>query len=200
MERTQNLVKSIHSDLLLYVLLIAISISAPAISYSGVSLIYPDSSITANVNASPPITWSQGADYLVAQSNGFSGSFLTSDNAAAFTLTVSGLSGGTVTIDKLVNVIASSGVATFKLKISSSLSGSLTVPNSLKLRFWTGSNAPTVDGDAIAVLDLTATLGTETATAIPGNQTIFVQLVCTYATGTTGSSSVSMRPSNIILA
>ena len=195
--------KKIHSETYLYILLVAIAIMAPLVSYAGVSLIYPDSTITNNVNANPPITWAQGADYTLAQSNGFAGSFSTSNNAAAFTLTVSGLSGGTVTTDKLVNVVATSGVSTFKVKISTAQSVGLSpTPTTLKLRFWTGATAPTADGSAgvVAVLDLTSALNTETAATILGSQTVFVQIVCTFASSTSGSSSVSIQPSSIVLA
>ena len=61
---------------------------------------------TANVNVNPSITWVQGDDYSQAQGSGFAGSFSTSNKAAFFTLTISGLSGGTVTIDKLLNITA----------------------------------------------------------------------------------------------
>ena len=189
-------------EAILYILLIGIALLVPTISFAGVSLIYPDSTFTTDVNTSPPITWDQGNDYTLAQSLSFAGSFATSDNDAAFTLTVSGISGGTVTIDKLLNLTAASSVSTYKLKISSALAGTLTAPTTLKLRFWTGATAPTLDGDAQveAVLDLTAALDTETSTTITGNQVVYVQLICEYDSSTTGSSSVSIQPSSIALA
>jgi hypothetical protein len=162
-------------EAILYILLIGIALLVPTISFAGVSLIYPDSTFTTDVNTSPPITWDQGNDYTLAQSLSFAGSFATTDNDAAFTLTVSGLSGGTVTIDKLLNLTAASSVSTYKLKISSALAGSLSPsPTTLKLRFWTGATAPTSDGDAQveAVLDLEAALDTETSTTIAGNQVV----------------------------
>lgn len=131
---------------------------------------------------------------------GFAGSFTTTNNAASFTLTVSGLSGGTVTVDKLLNVVATSGIATYKIQITTALSGSLSpAPTTLKLRFWTGATAPQNDGDAgvITVLSLQSAQGTETAATIAGNQTVFVQLVYTLASATTGSSTVSIAPSSI---
>jgi hypothetical protein len=189
-------------ETILYILLIGIALLVPTISFAGVSLIYPDSTFTTDVNTSPPITWDQGNDYTLAQSLNFAGSFVTSDNDASFTLTVSGLSGGTVTIDKLLNLTAASSVSTYKLKISSALAGTLTAPTTLKLRLWTGATAPTSDGDGQveAVLDLTAVLDTETSTTIAGNQVVYVQLICEYASSTTGSSSVSIQPSSIALA
>lgn len=193
--------KDKKTEYILYAILVAISLISPLVSYAGVSLIYPSSTLTASVNTNPPITWAQGQDYSLAQSNGFAGSLSTSNNAASFTLTVSGLSGGTVTVDKLLNLTATSGVSTFKVKISSSITGTLSpAPTTLKLRFWTGSTAPTNDGDpgVAAVLDLMAALNTETS-AITGGQTLYVQLVCTYASGTTGSSNVSIQPSSIAL-
>ena len=186
-------------DALLYTIVVLISFLAPLVSYAGVSLIYTSSTITGNVNASPPITWTQGADYTQAQGAGFAGSFGTSDNAASFTITVSGLSGGSVTIDKLVNVVATSVVSTFKVEISTAKSGTLD-PTTFKLRFWTGATAPTGDGSAgvLGVLDLEAALGTATA-AMAGAQTIFVQLVYVLPSAASGTVSVSIQPSNIVL-
>lgn len=189
-------------ELILIALLATISVLAPMVSYAGVSLIYPSSQITNNVNTNPPIRWAQGQDYSSAQSNGFAGSFTATNNAASFTLTVSGLSGGTVTIDKLVNCTAGSGVSTFRIQISSALSGTLSpAPTTLKVRLWTGATAPTNDGDAqvAGVLDLTASQGTQTA-VISGNQVLFVQIICALGSSTTGSSSVSIQPSSITLA
>jgi hypothetical protein len=183
--------------------LIGIALLVPTISFAGVSLIYPDSTFTTDVNTSPPITWDQGNDYTLAQSLSFAGSFATTDNDASFTLTVSGLSGGTVTIDKLLNVTAASSVSTYKLKISSALTGSLSpTPTTLKLRLWTGATAPTSDGDAQveAVLDLTDVLNTETTDTIGGDQVVYVQLICEYGSSTSGTDSVSIQPSSIALA
>jgi hypothetical protein len=185
---------------LIYITLIGISISAPLVSYAGVSLIYPNSTMTSDVVSSPPITWTQGADYAAASALGFAGSFAQTNNAGSFTLTVSGLSGGTVTIDKLVNVVADSGVATYKIQITTALDGTLDPePTTLKLRFWTGGTAPTGDGSAgvITVLDLKSALDTETAATIAGDESVFVQLVYQLASSTTGSSTVSIAPSSI---
>ena len=97
---------------------------------------------------------------------------------------------------------AASSVSTYKLKISSALAGTLTAPTTLKLRLWTGATAPTSDvaGGVEAVLDLTAALDTETSATIDGDQVVYVQLICEYASSTTGSSSVSIQPSSIALA
>ena len=50
-------------EAILYILLIGIALLVPTISFAGVSLIYPDSTFTTDVNTSPPITWDQGDDY-----------------------------------------------------------------------------------------------------------------------------------------
>ena len=187
-------------EYVLFILLIGISIAAPLISYAGVSLIYPDSTISTDVNTNPPISWEQGTDYTLASSLGFAGSYSGTNNDASFTLTFSGLSGGTVTVDKLFNVVATSDVTTYKTKISSALAGTLTTPTTLKLRFWTGATPPTSDGEAITVLDLQSIVDTETVSNLSGDGTIFVQLVCEYQSGSTGSSSVSIQPSSIVLS
>ena len=59
--------------------------------------------------------------------------------------------------------------------------------------------APDGDAQVEAVLDLTAALDTETSTTISGSQTVYVQLICEYGTNTSGSSSVSIQPSSIVL-
>jgi hypothetical protein len=187
-------------DNLIYVILVCISITAPLVSYAGVSLIYPSSTATSNVNTSPPITWTQGTDYTTASGMGFAGSFTLTNNAASFTLTLSGLSGGTLTIDKLVNVEATPEISTYRIKITTALAGSLSpTPTTLKLRFWTGANAPTADDSVgvITVLDLKSILNTETAATIAGDQSVFVQLVYQLASGADGSSTVSIAPSSI---
>lgn len=193
-----NMRKLVSTEAVLSILLIAIAIAAPLLSYAGVSLIYPDSTITSNV-MTPPITWAQGDDYSEAATLGYAGSFALANSDSSFTVTVSGLSGGTVTIDKLLNCVADSGVTTFKVKISSALTGTLTSPTTLKLRFWTGATAPTADGSTgvQAVLDLTDVVDTETTATIAGDQTVFVQIVCELPTDSSGSSSVSIQPSSI---
>lgn len=195
--------RKLISEPIFYGLLIIISLLAPLASYASISLIYPNSMIASSVNASPPITWVQGHDYSKALSYGFAGSLATSNNAGSFAVTISGLSGGTVTIDDLLNCTATSSVSTYKIQIASALSGTLSpAPTTLKLRFWTGATAPTADGSSgvVAVLDLTATLNTETSTTISGSQTVYVQVVATYASAATGSSSVSIQPSSITMA
>lgn len=192
--------RRLSKDYVFYGLLIFISALAPLVSYAGVSLIYPGSTLTGGINTSPPITWDSGTDYAKASGLGFAGLFTTTNNAASFTLTVSGLSGGTVTVDKLLNVVATSGIATYKIQITTALSGTLSpAPTTLKLRFWTGVTAPTADGSAgvITVLDLKSALDTETSATIAGGQTVFVQVVYTLASATTGSSTVSIAPSSI---
>lgn len=183
------------------VLLVAIAVVGPMVAYAGVSVIYPAGQQTVNVDTAPPITWSAGADHTQANGLGFVGAFTRTDNNAAITLTLSGLSGGTITIDKLGNVDREASVTSWKMSISTALSGTLTAPTTLKLRFWTGVTAPTADNSAgvCAVLDLTAALNTETSAACTGSQ-VFAQLVYTLPASASGSSTVSIRPTSIVFA
>jgi hypothetical protein len=197
--------KSKRLDYLLYLLLIGIALLAPLISYAGVSLIYPGSLFTSGVSTSPPITWATGNDYALAVNLGFASGYASHDNKASFVLTISGLSGGSITIDKLLNLTASASVMSFKIKISTALSGTLSpTPDSLKLRIWTGATAPTSDGDASvkAVVDFKAAVNTESvAVTQAATTTYFVQLVYAWNTArvdASGSSTVEIQPSSIV--
>jgi hypothetical protein len=82
-------------------------------SYTGVTLIYPSSTSTINVLNSPPITYASDADYTVAANNGLAVSFSNTNQGGAYTVTLKGLSGVTVTADKWVKINAGSGVSSF---------------------------------------------------------------------------------------
>lgn len=184
----------------LAVLLAGMAIVGPLVAYAGVTVIYPSTTVTTDIDTTPPITFAAGADHALAVDVGFAGALSTIDNAGAFTLTASGLSGGSVTIDKLTNIVANDDVGTFKLQVATALvpSGGFN-PDTLKVRLWTGGTAPTADGDSsvCGVLDLEAALNTETSTTCAGNQTVFVQLVYALPSGAAGSGVVSLRPSSI---
>lgn len=181
-------------------LLVGIAVVGPAITHAGVSVIWPASEHTANVDTTPIITFAQGADYAQAESLGFASSFTAVDSGAAFTLTLSGLSGGSVTIDDYVAATVDPAVDTWNMEISSALAGTLTAPTLLKIRLWTGLTAPTADGDAqvCGVLDLTAAVNTATATSCADDAKI--QVIYTLPSSSTGSSAVSIRPSSIVFA
>lgn len=199
--------KSKRLDYLLYVLLLGIALLAPLISYAGVSLIYPGSQFTSDVSVNPPIKWSTGNDYTSALNLGFASGYASHDNTASFVLTISGLSGGSVTVDKLMNLTAVASVTSFKIKIETALSGTLSpAPDTLKLRIWTGTTAPTSDGDASvkAVVDLKAAVNTESsAITQAATTTYFVQLVYAWNTArvdASGTSTVEIQPSSIATA
>jgi hypothetical protein len=182
-------------------LLVGMTIVGPLVAYAGVSVIWPSSTYTVNVNQSPPITFVAGADQATAQALGFTGAFGSTNNGASYTLTVSGLSGGRVTIDKLADVDRTSAVASYKMQVATAL-GSGIIPTILKLRHWTGGTAPTADGDSqvCAVLDLKAAQGTESSGSCSA-ATVFTQLVYELPSGqTTQSDTVSFRPSSIVFA
>ncbi len=191
-------------DYLLYVLLVGIALLTPLVSYAGISLIYPSSEFTADV-ATPPITWDTGDDYTLASNLGFASGYTSHDNTASFALTISGLSGGSVTVDKLLDLTADAPVTSFKIKIETALSGTLSPePDTLKLRIWTGATAPTSDVDASveAVVDLLAAVDTESAAITQAaTTTYFVQLVYGWNSArvdASGSSTVEIAPSSIV--
>lgn len=191
-------------NLFIGVLLGAIAAITPVVAYAGVTVVYPKSTHTVNVNTTPPITFAQGADYTVANNNGFASAFTLIENNGAFTVTLSSLSGGSVTIDKYANAVATATVTTFKMQVGTAVSGTLdsTEIEILKIRLWTGGTPPTVDGSVgvCAVLDLESAVDTESAATCAGSQTVFIQVVYQLAAGAVGSSTVATRPSSIILA
>jgi len=194
-------------DYLLYVLLVGVALLAPLVSYAGISLIYPGSRFTSDVSTSPPIRWSTGDDYALASDLGFASGYTSKDNTASFVLTISGVSGGSVTVDKLLELTAVGYVTSFKIKIATALSGTLLpVPDTLKLRIWAGATAPTEDTDTSveAVVDLKGDAGDESvAITQAATTTYFVQLVYAWDTArvnASGSSTVEIQPSSIVTA
>jgi hypothetical protein len=181
-------------------LLLSIALFGPMVAFAGVTVIWPSSETMVDVNTDPPIQFAAGADHARAESLSFSGAFAAQNNDASYTLTVSGLSGGTVIIDELVTVTRTIAVTSYKLEIASALAGTLTTPETLKVRLWTGDIAPTADGDAqvCGVLDLMAALETESAACSAA--TVKMQLVYGLGADASGSSSVSVRPSSIVFA
>jgi hypothetical protein len=182
-------------------LLVGMAVVGPMVAYAGVSVIWPSSTATVDVDEAPPITFAAGSDHAQAQTIGFAGAFSAGNNAASFTLSLNGLSGGTVTIDNLTYITREASVASYKVQIATAIGGGIN-PSTLKVRLWTGGTAPTADGDAsvCAVLDLEAALNTESSAACTAAG-VKVQLVYTLPTGqTTQSDTVSIRPSSVTFA
>lgn len=191
-------------------LLAGIAVVGPMVAFAGISVIYPSSTHTATIDATPPITFATGADNAKATTLGFvsSASFGTNaarDYGASFTISLNGLSGGQVTIDKYATITSTTDVSTFKMQVGTALTGTLTAPSVLKVRVWSGGTAPTADGSSgvCAVLDLTAAAATEstggpcdTATAT----TFYIQVVYSLPAASSGSSTVALRPSSIVFA
>lgn len=182
-------------------LLVGLAIVGPMVAYAGVTAIYPESVNTVNVDTTPPVTLARGTDMSQAENIGFANSFTSTNNGASYTLTLSGLSGGNVTVDKLLFANKTAAVSTYKFQISTAWSGTLN-PDDVKFRLWTGGTAPTTDNSAglCAVLNLEAALDTET-TGTCSDAAVFVQLVLTLPTGVSSeTATVSVRPSSIVFA
>lgn len=185
---------------LMTALLLGVAALGPSVAYAGVSVIWPSSTQTADVDETPPITFSAGTDHATAQSLGFAGAFSAENNGASYTLSLNGLSGGEVTIDDVANVSVDPAVSSHKVEVATAL-GSGIAPDTLKLRLWTGTTAPTADGDAqvCAVLDLTAAQGAESTGSC--DKSTKVQVVYALPSGqTTESDTVTIRPSSITFA
>lgn len=180
--------------------LLAVAAVGPTAAFAGIDVVYPASSKTADVDESPPITFAAGTDHSTAESVGFAGAFSAEDNGAAYSLTVYGLSNGKITIDDLVNVTLGSSVASHKLKVDTALGAGIS-PDTFKIRLWTGSTAPSADGDTqvCAVLDLTAAAGTESTNSC--TKSTKMQLIYDLPAGqTTESDTVKIAPSSITFA
>ncbi|MGQ0536898.1 MAG: hypothetical protein ACT4PT_12610 [Methanobacteriota archaeon] len=187
-------------DLALGALLLALAVLGPMVGYAGVNVVWPASTITADVDENPPIDFLVGADHTTAQNLGFAGAFTATNNAASFTLTVNGLSGGNVTVDNITYVNKESAITSYKIQIATALGAGIN-PTSFKVRLYTGS-APTSDGSAgvCAVLDLEAAANTESSAACTATN-VAIQVVYELPAGqTTQSDSVSIRPSSIVVA
>lgn len=181
-------------------ILVTIAILGPMVAYAGVSVIYPSSTHTVST-ATAPITFAAGSDYTQALGLGFLSSFANPDSGA-FSISLAGLAGGTLTVDKYATITKASTVTSFNMSIASAMSGDLSSSeiSTLKIRLWTGSTAPTADGSAgvCAVLDLESGVDTESA-ACTGSP-VHIQVIYSLATGAAGTSTVSIRPSSIVFA
>jgi hypothetical protein len=187
-------------------LLSALAIVGPAVAYGSVSVIYPKSTHTVNVETSPPITFSEGADYAQANNVGFASGQQFIDYNGAFNITISGLSGGNITIDNYTMVaLDKTRVDSYKLQIATALTGTLdaNMIQDLKIQIWTGSNAPNAANGwwsgVCARLDLESALNTE-STGGPCDATYAnMQIIFQLRTFSSGSSTVSVRPSSLVL-
>lgn len=192
------------TSIALGVLLVAVTLTTPLIAYAGITVVYPKSTHTVGVDATPPITFAQGADYAAANTQGFASAFALIDNDGAFTITLNSLAGGNVTIDKYANLVADATISTFKVQIGTAVSGTLDAAEleSLKIRLWTGGAPPTTDNSAgiCAILNLESAADAESSTTCAGNQTVFIQVVYQLASGASGSSTVAVRPSSLVFA
>lgn len=182
-------------------LLVGIAVVGPMVAYAGVSVIWPSTTATVDVDEAPPITFLVGADHAKLNTIGFAGAFTAGNNAGSFTLTLNGLSGGQITVDNLTHIKRESSITSYKVQVATAIGAGIN-PDTLKVRLWTGATAPTADGDSqvCAVLDLEAAANTE-STASCTAVDVFVQLVYKLPTGqTTQTDSVSIRPSSIVFA
>lgn len=185
---------------ILTVLLAAIAVTGPMVAYAGVSVVYPESTFTADVDEAPPITFAAGGDHAQANSIGFAGTFNKDNNDGSYSLTVNGLSGGKWTIDNMTKVSNETSVSSYKVTIDTALGPGIS-PTTFKIRLWTGLTAPSADADAqvCAVLDLTAAQGTETTGSCGDVDGVFVQVIYELPDSqTTQSDTVKIRPSSIV--
>lgn len=215
MDRDSKRVPRLLTESGLGAILVAAALVGPAVAYASVDVVWPASSKTIDVNQDPPITFDAGTDYELARNNNFTGDFAGHNNDASYTVTVSGLSGGRVTIDKLLNLTVLDSVASFNVEISSALSGSFDSSNitELRMRIWNGTDAPDSDSSpgVRCVLDLEQPAGNDTSgyppdrcelpgeTVGPGQHRAYMQIVFELAEDQTSeSATVDIRPLDIV--
>lgn len=196
-------------------ILMAAALVGPTVAYASVDVVWPASTKTIDVNQDPPITFDTGTDYELASRNNFTGDFEGHNNNASYTVTISGLSGGRVTIDKLINLTVLDTVGSFNVEISDALSGTFDLANitELRMRIWNGTTAPDNDSsDGVrCVLDLTQPTGNDTSgyppdkcelpgeSVGPGQRRAYMQIVFELADDqTTESATVDIRPLDIV--
>lgn len=140
----------------LILLLVAMGTLIPTGALSGVNLIYPNSTPTIGDVISAPLAFAAGADsgstsYYVTTAWAGGGGL---SNATSFTVTVLGTPGLQVVIDDISQLYNQTALTNYKVKITTAISGTLVsnsridTTNGIKLRVWTGSTAPTADGDS----------------------------------------------------
>lgn len=176
-------------------ILAIVAILGPMVAYAGVSVIYPTSSQTSEVDTTPLLTFQAGDDHALAQTLGFAGAFTQTNNAASFTLTLNSLSGGSVTIDNYAEGVAAANVGVWSLEVVDALTGTLTNPTMIMIRMWDPAGvAPTADNSAsvCAYLDLEAAAGTD-ATGTCADD-VNIQVIYTLPVTSSGSSVVTLRP------
>lgn len=158
----------------LTVLLVAMSLVGPAVAYAGVDVIWPESTNTVNINQDPPIQFdANSTDFRTAQANNFTGSWTGSNNNASYTVTVSGLSGGNVTIDKWLNVSYKEAVDSYDINITDdtlAAVGPTTLTSSevnfIGYRVWDASgSAPTTNTSASVLCWVNLENASDTGTA-----------------------------------
>lgn len=195
----------------LTVLLVALSLVGPAVAYAGVQVVWPESTDTLNVNEDPPITFDTGADFSSAQSNNFTGDWVGHNNNASYTVTLSGLSGGNVTIDKWINVSVNPAIQDFELNITEAIGEDTLGKSSIEyatVRLWNSSNgdaAPTANGSLTSQceLSLQAPVGTSSqncpdpSTLTGGGSWLQMQVVYELATDVSGFEDVSITVDDV---
>jgi hypothetical protein len=187
-------------------LLAGLAVAGPILAYAGISIIYPKSTHTVNIETNPPIQFIQGADYAQGNNMGFLSNLALIDNDAAFNITISGLSGGNYTIDNYTMIwLDEARVSSFKMQIADAISGTLdaNMIQDLKIQLWTGATPPsTANGwwnGVCARLDLESALNTESTGGPCDNSYTKVQLIFQLRTNSAGTSTLAVRPSSLVL-
>lgn len=163
---------------------------------SGVSSA-PELFFSTSEELETPVAFAPGTDYDAAERLGFAADFVSIGNGASYALTISGLSGGAVTIDSLVALNLQASIDSYRLQIATPLTGTLSTPTTFKGRLWTGTEAPLhdADGQVCAVLDFLAPLHTESTGSCSTSSHLQVTLGLPW--DSSGSSRLGLRLSGL---
>lgn len=147
------------------------------------------------------IRFKAGADYEEARRAGVADGLLITEGEAGHMVSLRGLSGTTLQIDRLVLVEKDPDLVSFRLSITKPLSGSLEQPPLAVLRLWHGDEPPTADDDpqVCLVLDLTAPEPVGSQGECHADE-VHVQAAYRPPDEGSGASAIRFRPTGLNMA
>lgn len=212
MTRATDRLLSILKSSTLIIALIGVAVTGPMVAYAGVSVVYPESTTTGDIDTSPPVTLAKGSDWSSALSADLVASWSSDDSAASVSFTIKGLEDGNVTIDALVKADQISGVSSHKIEVTDAIgaseSGGLVASeiSDAKLVFYDDS-AASAPGNVTAAsvcawIDLTS-VSESSGSCDPADDSVNAQLfyeLNDVDNPSTDTATIKFRPSSIVFS